>query len=82
MAYTLEFNLISNIFCSEIKYRRSKVEAPQSTSVLETAEKAHYCQHTKAKAIHPLKALGLWFMCVMFHEAVIILEVTGGHFIQ
>ena len=24
---------------------------------------------------HPLKALGLYFMCVRFHEAVIILEV-------
>ena len=32
--------------------------------------------------ISTYKALGLQFLCVTFHEAVIILEVTGGHAIQ
>lgn len=34
------------------------------------------------EVIHPLAALGLQFVAVKIHEAVIILEVTTGHFIQ
>ena len=34
------------------------------------------------QAIHLMKALGLLFMSVTFHEAMLTLEVTGGNFIQ
>lgn len=38
---------------------------------------------TKARrAIHPFKALSLWFVIVHFHETVIMLAPTTAHFIQ
>ena len=47
-----------------------------STSIPKTADNPPHM------SIRPLTAPGLKFMCVKFHEAVIIPEVTGGHFIQ